>query len=74
LHVAKLFAKHLKVDEQAAILEGDVRIGVGTPNRVLKLFDVGAVSSSNLHHVIIDMGLVCKSWMEQTSVIGLVID
>ncbi|KAI0237083.1 Protein cms1, partial [Massospora cicadina] len=41
LKVAKLFAKHLKVDEQIDFLnKSDVSLGVGTPNRIIKLVEI----------------------------------
>lgn len=54
--MAKLFAKHMKVEEQAALLEKNpVCIGVGTPNRILKLAKDNHVYFSNLSHLILDM-------------------
>jgi superfamily II DNA/RNA helicase len=40
--VAKLFAKHMKIEEQQAFLEKEVtRVVVGTPNRLEKLVELG---------------------------------
>lgn len=42
LKVAKLFAKHLKVEEQTAFLKSsDVTLGAGSPNRITKLVELG---------------------------------
>mmetsp|Transcript_6936 Transcript_6936/g.13814 ORF Transcript_6936/g.13814 Transcript_6936/m.13814 type:complete len:300 (+) Transcript_6936:42-941(+) len=54
--MAKLFAKHMKVEEQASLLQKNpICIGVGTPNRILKLAKDNHVSFSNLSHLILDM-------------------
>ncbi|KAH7352122.1 hypothetical protein KP509_19G030700 [Ceratopteris richardii] len=52
---AKLFAKHIKVEEQVKALEDCVNIAVGTPNRVKKLIDIGALGLGSLKVVIFDM-------------------
>lgn len=52
---AKLFAKHIKVEEQVKALEGYVNIAAGTPNRVKKLMDVGAFGLGRLSVVVLDM-------------------
>ncbi len=53
--VAKLFSKHIKVEEQAATLgTSQVCIGVGTPARLDKLFSMGALSASRLSLVVVD--------------------
>lgn len=40
--IAKLFAKHFKIEEQEAFLRKEqARIVVGTPNRLEKLIDTG---------------------------------
>lgn len=42
VRAAKLFAKHMDVDEQIAMLRNSsFGIAVGTPNRLLKLFEIG---------------------------------
>lgn len=54
--MAKLFAKHMKVEEQASLLQKNpICIGVGTPNRILKLAKDNHVYFSNLSHLILDM-------------------
>lgn len=52
---AKLFAKHIKVEEQVKALENYVNIAVGTPNRVKKLIDIGALGLGSLSIVLLDM-------------------
>ncbi|KAG5457730.1 MAG: U3-containing 90S pre-ribosomal complex subunit-domain containing protein [Olpidium bornovanus] len=40
--VAKLFAKHMKIDDQVNFLKSSpVNIAVGNPNRLIKLFELG---------------------------------
>jgi hypothetical protein len=42
VRAAKLFAKHMSVEDQIAMLDNNTYgIGVGTPNRLLKLFETG---------------------------------
>lgn len=54
--VAKLFAKHLKADEQAKQLASNyLPIAIGTPARVKKLLEMGALSLKHTKHVIFDM-------------------
>mmetsp|Transcript_2385 Transcript_2385/g.3461 ORF Transcript_2385/g.3461 Transcript_2385/m.3461 type:complete len:294 (+) Transcript_2385:2631-3512(+) len=44
--IAKLFAKHMKVEEQKAWLEANpLNIAVGTPNRLLKLAEIGSLDN-----------------------------
>ncbi|UNI24255.1 Protein cms1 [Purpureocillium takamizusanense] len=53
--VAKLFAKHMKVEEQVTFLKNrKTGIGVGTPARLMELIDNGALSLDNLQRVIVD--------------------
>lgn len=52
--VAKLFSRHMKLSQQEQTLQGDVRIAVGTPNRVLKLCNVGSLNFSGTALLIID--------------------
>ncbi|KAG6952948.1 hypothetical protein JG687_00012695 [Phytophthora cactorum] len=54
--VAKLFAKHMKADEQAKQLANNyLPIAVGTPARVKKLLEMNALSLKHTTHVIFDM-------------------
>ena len=41
--MAKLFAKHLKVKQQQEMLATFSPVAVGTPNRLAKLMDLGAL-------------------------------
>ncbi|KAG0588712.1 hypothetical protein KC19_2G263800 [Ceratodon purpureus] len=52
---AKLFAKHIKVEEQVTLLKEHVNIAAGTPNRVRKLIDIGAMGTGRLRLIILDM-------------------
>lgn len=53
--IAKLFAKHLTVEEQEAILAGPpVTIAVGTANRLQKLVERGSLSLDRLECVMLD--------------------
>lgn len=52
---AKLFAKHLKVAEQVQGLKRRVNIAAGTPNRIKKLVDIGALGLGQLSLVVLDM-------------------
>lgn len=63
----KLFAKHFKVQEQVEQL-GKERypVAVGTPNRVMRLFELGALSNKSLRLVIIDNALDAKQFTALT--------
>lgn len=53
--VAKLFAKHIKLREAVDyVRKTRMGIGVGTPSRIIDLFDSGALSSSSLERVVVD--------------------
>ncbi|KAJ3675755.1 hypothetical protein LUZ60_004797 [Juncus effusus] len=52
---AKLFAKHLKVEEQVLFLKERVNVACGTPSRIKKLLDMEALSLSRLKLVVLDM-------------------
>ncbi|KAG1473519.1 hypothetical protein G6F56_000909 [Rhizopus delemar] len=53
--IAKLFAKHFKIEEQVNFLEREpIHIGVGTPNRLQVLVDQGHLNLDHLELVIID--------------------
>ncbi|KAI9163460.1 Protein CMS1 [Paramyrothecium foliicola] len=53
--VAKLFAKHMKVEEQVTFLKNrKTGIGVGTPARLAELIDNGALSLANLQRLVVD--------------------
>ena len=53
--VAKLFGRHLTVDEQAAFLGGHfVDVAIGTPNRLGRLAAMGALELKALRWVLID--------------------
>ncbi|KAK3190665.1 hypothetical protein K4F52_003356 [Lecanicillium sp. MT-2017a] len=53
--VAKLFAKHMKVDEQVKLLNSArVSIAVGTPARLSELVENGALVLDGLHRIVVD--------------------
>eukprot|EP01018_Ginkgo_biloba_P014516 Gb_37210 [translate_table: standard] len=54
-HAAKLFAKHIKIEEQVSMLKGRVNIAGGTPSRIKKLIDNDALGLSRLSVVLLDM-------------------
>lgn len=58
----KLFAKHMKVEEQVALLKGRVNIACGTPSRIKKLIDIDALSLSRLAVVVLDMHRDAKGY------------
>ncbi len=53
--IAKLFAKHFKVEEQVEMLKSFMPLGVGTPNRLTKLADIGALNMDHIKLVVLDM-------------------
>ncbi|KAG0172133.1 cms1 ribosomal small subunit [Apophysomyces sp. BC1034] len=53
--VAKLFAKHMKIEEQIYYLEKQpLHLGVGTPNRIKALVDQGHLRLDRLELVVVD--------------------
>ncbi|EIE21356.1 hypothetical protein COCSUDRAFT_56575 [Coccomyxa subellipsoidea C-169] len=59
--IAKLFAKHFKVAEQQKLLEGaTVGVASGTPNRLCKLADLGALKTDHLQLLVVDVHLDAK--------------
>lgn len=53
--VAKLFAKHIKLNEAVEELKKTrVNFGVGTPQRIMDLLDDGALSAKKLERIVID--------------------
>ncbi|XP_078089010.1 protein CMSS1 isoform X2 [Mustelus asterias] len=57
----KLFAKHIKVEEQIKWLsKGAVHLGVGTPGRIRNLIDRDGLSLQSLKYVILDW-----NWRDQ---------
>ncbi|KAJ3244169.1 cms1 ribosomal small subunit [Chytriomyces hyalinus] len=53
--IAKLFARHMKVEEQVKQLQAHAfPVCVGTPNRILKLLEAGALKSENLGYILLD--------------------
>ncbi|GAB5031333.1 protein cmss1-like [Nannochloropsis oceanica] len=55
LKTAKLFAKHLKVDAQVEVLQSEFNaLAVGTPNRLIKLLEMNAMSLARCRLVVLD--------------------
>lgn len=52
---AKLFSKHMKVEEQVSFLKNRVNIACGTPSRIKKLLDMEALGLSRLKVIVLDM-------------------
>lgn len=53
--VAKLFARHFKVDEQVTHLqENATPLAVGTPHRIQQLFERGALRTDHLQALVVD--------------------
>ncbi|XP_077250212.1 U3 containing 90S pre-ribosomal complex subunit [Tasmannia lanceolata] len=59
---AKLFAKHMKVEEQVSLLKTRVNIASGTPSRIKKLIDMDALGLSRLSVLVIDMHTDAKGY------------
>ena len=61
--IAKLFAKHFKVEEQMEMLSKEYYpIALGTPNRVSKLIELGALSLRRTAMVLVDVTPDSKSF------------
>lgn len=53
--VAKLFAKHIKLkDAVETVKKSRIGMGVGTPQRIIDLFEDGALKSDCLERIVID--------------------
>ncbi|KAK3444016.1 hypothetical protein EUGRSUZ_A00219 [Eucalyptus grandis] len=61
-HAAKLFSKHIKIEEQVAMLKNRVNIACGTPNRIKKLIDIEALGLSRLSVILLDMHTDVKGY------------
>ncbi|XP_048234592.1 protein CMSS1 isoform X2 [Ricinus communis] len=61
-HAAKLFSKHMKVEEQVTLLEDRVNFASGTPSRVKKLIDIEALGLSRLAVVVLDIHTDVKGY------------
>ena len=61
--ISKLFAKHIKITEQVEVLaKHHYPIAVGTPNRVEKLLELGALCLRNIELIIVDMDQDAKHY------------
>ncbi|XP_075512052.1 uncharacterized protein LOC142547574 [Primulina tabacum] len=61
-HAAKLFSKHMKVEEQVSMLKNRVNIASGTPSRIKKLIDMEALGLSRLAVIVLDMHTDVKGY------------
>ncbi|KAG8375977.1 hypothetical protein BUALT_Bualt09G0015200 [Buddleja alternifolia] len=61
-HAAKLFSKHMKIEEQVSMLKNRVNIGCGTPSRIKKLIDMEALGLSRLAVIVLDMHTDVKGY------------
>ncbi|KAG5530999.1 hypothetical protein RHGRI_025826 [Rhododendron griersonianum] len=61
-YAAKLFSKHMKIEDQVAILKNRVNIACGTPSRIKKLIDVEALGLSRLAVIVLDMHTDVKGY------------
>ncbi|KAJ0702795.1 putative protein Cms1 [Helianthus annuus] len=59
---AKLFAKHLKIEEQVSCLKNHVNVACGTPSRIKKLIDMEALGLSRLSVLVLDMHTDVKGY------------
>lgn len=59
--IGKLFAKHIRLEEQEAALGArPMPVAVGTPNRLLKLADSGHLRLDRLKFIVLDVHLDAK--------------
>ncbi|XP_020640621.3 protein CMSS1 [Pogona vitticeps] len=59
--VMKMFAKHIKIQEQIRILEkGTIHVGVGTPGRIKALVEQDGLSLTGLKYLVLDW-----NWRDQ---------
>lgn len=68
--IAKLFAKHIKIQEQAELLKTTpIHLAVGTPQRLVALAEQGHLSMEQLELVVIDTDTTKGNYnlMEQLS-------
>ncbi|XP_057958815.1 protein CMS1 [Malania oleifera] len=59
---AKLFSKHMKVEDQVSLLKNRVNIAGGTPTRIKKLIDIEALGLSRLAVVVLDTHVDVKGY------------
>ncbi|KAA8531311.1 hypothetical protein F0562_006018 [Nyssa sinensis] len=61
-HAAKLFSKHMKIEDQVSYLKNRVNIASGTPSRIKKLIDMEALGLSRLAVIVLDMQTDVKGY------------
>ncbi|KAI4370414.1 hypothetical protein MLD38_018768 [Melastoma candidum] len=60
--LAKLFSRHIKIEEQVTLLKNRVNIAGGTPSRIKKLIDMEALGLSRLSLLLLDIRPDVKSY------------
>ncbi|KDP42879.1 hypothetical protein JCGZ_23821 [Jatropha curcas] len=61
-HAVKLFSKHMKIEEQVALLKNRVNFASGTPSRLKKLIDIEALGLSRLAVIVLDIHTDVKGY------------
>jgi len=75
LKTAKLFAKHLKVPAQVEVLQSEFHaLAVGTPNRLSKLLEMGALSLDRCRLVVLDTSFKDSKGFDLLHLPGLAAD
>ncbi|KAK3034162.1 hypothetical protein RJ639_034658, partial [Escallonia herrerae] len=59
---AKLFSKHMKVEDQVSFLKNHINIASGTPSRIKKLLDMEVLGLSRLAVIVLDMHTDVKGY------------
>jgi hypothetical protein len=60
--IGKLFAKHFKVQDQVTALQQHFPIVVGTPHRLSKLMELGALTLTDTRLILIDLEMDAKAF------------
>lgn len=60
--IVKLFSKHIKIEEQIQLLDNDIRIVCGTPNRIHKLIDNNSLQLDRCRYIVCDMQRDSKNY------------
>ncbi|XP_052206575.1 uncharacterized protein LOC127810972 [Diospyros lotus] len=59
---AKLFSKHMKIEDQVSFLKNRVNFACGTPSRIKKLIDMEALGLTRLAAIVLDMHTDVKGY------------
>jgi len=65
--VVKLFGRHIKVADQLDALKKEVRLAVGTPGRILKLCQDGALHAHKVRYFLVDTARDAKKFSMLTT-------